>query len=186
MAPLARCCRALRLSCPSVANSCESVRKGWWSTRRLVAVMAFIASTAVADELHSVDPKTVIDGTFYVSVRLLGVDAPERGDRAKCDQERALSKRSTERVKELLHGQVTLDVHGVDEFGRLLANVRLSDGRDLGEVLLRENLPDPIKPDSIRTGADCSSQFRLSVARLFRLRRWPYWTITELPAAAVA
>jgi len=51
--------------------------------KRLLAAWAFIASTAVADELHSVDPKTVIDGdTFYVSVRLLGIDAPERGDRA--------------------------------------------------------------------------------------------------------
>ena len=82
-----------------------------------MAVMAFIASTAVADELHSVHPKTVIDGDTSVSVRLLGVDAPERGDRAKCDQERALSKLATERVKELLHGRVTLDVRGVDEFG---------------------------------------------------------------------
>ena len=56
--------------------------------KRLLVALAFIASTAVADELHSVDPKTVIDGdTFYVSVRLLGVDALEGGDRAKCDQE---------------------------------------------------------------------------------------------------
>ena len=117
--------------------------------------MAFIASTAVADELHSVDPKTVIDGdTFYVSVRLLGVDAPERGDRAKCDQERALSKRSTERVKELLHGRVTLDVRGVDEFGRLLANIRLSDGRDWVRYCFEKIWPDPIKPDSTQTGAD--------------------------------
>jgi micrococcal nuclease len=115
--------------------------------KRLLAALAFIASTAVADELHSVDPKTVIDGdTFYVSVRLLGVDAPERGDRAKCDQERALSKRSTERVKELLHGRVTLDVRGVDELGRLLANVRLSDGRDLGDVLLQEQFARPYRP----------------------------------------
>jgi hypothetical protein len=56
--------------------------------KRLLAAWAFIASTAVADELHSVEPKTLIDeDTFYVSVRLLGVDAPEGGDRAKCDQE---------------------------------------------------------------------------------------------------
>jgi endonuclease YncB( thermonuclease family) len=113
----------------------------------LAAALLFGFIGAVqAEELRHVDPKTVIDGdTFYVSVRLLGVDAPERGDRAKCDQERALSKRSTERVKELLHGRVTLDVRGVDEFGRLLANIRLSDGRDLGEVLLRENLARPYK-----------------------------------------
>lgn len=70
-----------------------------------------------------------------------------------------MSKRSTERVEELLHGRVALDVRGVDEFGRLLANIRLSDARD--------------------TGADCTSLFRPSVARLFRLRRWPYWTITS-------
>ena len=43
----------------------------------------------------------------------------------------------------LLHGRVTLDLHGTDEFGRLLATVRLQDGRDLGQVLLKENLARP-------------------------------------------
>ena len=46
-------------------------------------------------------------------------------------------------MKELLHGSVTLNVRGVDEFGRLLANVRLPDGRDLGQVLLAEQLAQP-------------------------------------------
>jgi micrococcal nuclease len=113
----------------------------------LVVAVLFVSIAAVdAEEVTQVDPKTVIDGdTFYVSVRLLGVDAPERGERAKCDQERALSKRATDRVKELLHGRVTLDVRGVDEFGRLLAKVRLSDGRDLGEVLLQDHLARPYR-----------------------------------------
>jgi hypothetical protein len=40
--------------------------------KRLLAALAFIASTAVADELHSVDPKDRHrTDTFYFSVRLL-------------------------------------------------------------------------------------------------------------------
>jgi hypothetical protein len=127
--------------------------------RVLISALAFIASTAVADELHSVDPKTVIDGdTFYVSVRLLGVDAPERGDRGKCDQERALSGRATEPVKELLHGRVTLDVHDVDECGRLLANVRLSDGETWVTCCFKNSWLDRTEQDSIQTGVSISPQ----------------------------
>ena len=43
-----------------------------------VALLFSFALPAIAEELRAVDPKTVIDGdTFYVSVRLLDVDAPE-------------------------------------------------------------------------------------------------------------
>ena len=118
-------------------------------SQTIIAAVAFlglgaIATAITAEELRAVDPKTVIDGdTFYVSVRLLGIDAPEEGNRAKCDQERALAKRAEDRMKELLHGRVTLDVRGVDPFGRLLATVRLQDGRDVGQVLLDEDLARP-------------------------------------------
>jgi endonuclease YncB( thermonuclease family) len=81
-----------------------------------------------------------------VSIRVLGIDAPEQGNRAKCDREREWAKRAKVRVQELLHGRVTLDLHGIDEFGRLLAIVRLQDGRDLGQVLLKENLARPYEP----------------------------------------
>jgi hypothetical protein len=36
---------------------------------------------------------------------------------------------------------VMFDLHGIDEFARLLAPVRLQDGRDLGQVLLKEPCP---------------------------------------------
>jgi endonuclease YncB( thermonuclease family) len=111
----------------------------------IAAVLVSVNPTA-AEELRSVDPKTVIDGdTFYVSVRVLDIDAPEQGDRAKCDAERALAERAKDRARELLHGRVTLDVQGVDAFGRLLATVRVEDGRELGQVLLRENLARPYR-----------------------------------------
>ena len=46
-------------------------------------------------------------------------------------------------MKELLQGLITLDIHGVDLFGRLLGNVQLADGHDLGQVLLQEHLAKP-------------------------------------------
>jgi hypothetical protein len=39
-------------------------------TLRAVALLFSVTLPAIAEELHAVDPKTVIDGdTFYVSVR---------------------------------------------------------------------------------------------------------------------
>src|SRR4051794_17246139 len=107
-------------------------------------VVSILSAPITAEEIRSVDPKIVIDGdTFYVSIRLFGVDAPEQGDGAKCIQERAWAKRAKERMRELLQGRVTLHLHGIGEFGRLLATVRLQDGRDLGQVLLKEDLARP-------------------------------------------
>jgi micrococcal nuclease len=107
-------------------------------------VLSITGGVAVAEEYRSVDPKQIVDGdTFYVSVRLLDIDAPEEGKGAKCDQERELAKKAGERLKQLLHGRITMDVHGVDKFGRLLARVDLSDGRDLGGVLIQEHLAKP-------------------------------------------
>ena len=112
-------------------------------TLSLIALMGMVPPVQAA-ELRNVDPKTVIDGdTFYVSIRLLDIDAPEEGKRAKCDRERDLAKQAGERLKQLLQGRVSLDVRGVDKYGRLLGKVTLSDGRDLGGVLIQEHLAKP-------------------------------------------
>jgi endonuclease YncB( thermonuclease family) len=108
------------------------------------------ASTAASGpHAEKLRPKAVIDGdAFFMSIRLFGVDAPEQGDPAKCDQERAWAKHAEDRAKELLHVRVTLDLHGIDEFGRVLATVRLRDGHDLGQVLLNERLTQPYGLDT--------------------------------------
>jgi len=112
-------------------------------TQSLIALIGMLLPVQAA-EYRNVDPKTVIDGdTFYVSIRLLNVDAPEEGKRARCDEERDLAKKAGERLKQLLQGRVILDVRGVDKFGRLLGRVTLSDGRDLGGVLIQEHLAKP-------------------------------------------
>lgn len=66
-------------------------------------------------------------------VRLIGVDAPERGE--------CYSTRSTELLRELAQGTVIRILGDStqrerDRFGRLLAYVVLPDGIDAGEVLL--------------------------------------------------
>jgi endonuclease YncB( thermonuclease family) len=38
---------------------------------------------------------------------------------------------------------VTIDIRGVDQYGRLLAKVQLADGRDVGQVLILEHLARP-------------------------------------------
>lgn len=110
---------------------------------RLFLPLFLLAMPAWAGERYeSVDPKKVWDGdTFYVSIRLLGVDTPETGSRAGCPEEAALAERAHEMTADLLrHGKVTLDVEGVDRFGRLLARVTLPDGTRLGERLKAEGL----------------------------------------------
>jgi micrococcal nuclease len=60
-----------------------------------------------------------------------------------CGQERELAKKATDRLKQLLQGRIGLDIRGVDQFGRLFARVKLSDGREAGEVLISEHLARP-------------------------------------------
>jgi hypothetical protein len=64
----------------------------------------------------------------------------------------------------LLQGRVAVDVGGVDKIGRLLARVELSDGRDLGSVLVQEHLAKPYQEGSGPTGVkSCHPDTRASV-----------------------
>lgn len=70
-------------------------------------------------------------------VRLAGIDAPER------DPEQFGARRALQRVKELLAAsgwQVYLEPVGKDRYGRCVADLRLSNGQSLCEILLREGL----------------------------------------------
>ena len=84
------------------------------------------------------------DTTRKVRVRVLDLDTPEL--RGKCAQERELAKAAKLRAVELLGGRIRLEVpeaRAFDKFGRLLAQVKLEDGRYLAGVLIREGLGRP-------------------------------------------
>ncbi|EFL89679.1 nuclease [Ahrensia sp. R2A130] len=75
-----------------------------------------------------------------VSIRLRNIDAPEL--RARCDDELQMAKAARERLSVLLaSGKAQLrDVSGGKYYGRVLARLVTSDGRDVQELLLREKL----------------------------------------------
>lgn len=80
------------------------------------------------------------------SVRVLGVDTPETGPRAKCESERARGAAAKRRVAELLKPGARVTLAGVkpDKYaGRVLARVALPDGRDLAQLLIAEGLARP-------------------------------------------
>ena len=94
----------------------------------------------------------VIDGdTFEVltpdgaseRVRVRSIDTPEIGG-AACDHERTLALEAKSLATEwLLNTNVRLSISPTeqrDRYGRLLANVRMQDGRDFGHAIMDEGL----------------------------------------------
>ena len=73
-----------------------------------------------------------------LSIRLRGIDAPEM--RGKCQQEKELAKKS----KDFLHFLVKDDrftLHNLerDKFFRVVADVKLSDARNVSDIMLFNN-----------------------------------------------
>lgn len=107
-------------------------------------VLALLAGTAAARETATVT--RVVDGdTVWLAdgrhVRLLGINAPELAHEGR--PEEPLAREAQERLAALIGNQpITLspgrEPH--DHYGRLLARVRLADGRDAGTELLRAGL----------------------------------------------
>lgn len=86
----------------------------------------------------------VTDGdTFWLGrekVRIAYIDAPEM--KARCAGELTLAIRSRDRLLELLQRPFIVHKMGTDRYGRTLAEVH-ADGRDIGQVLIREGLARP-------------------------------------------
>ena len=88
----------------------------------------------------------VTDGdTFRIAggerVRILNIDAPEMGSRARCASEALLAGEARRYLmRRIRHAQrIDLAREGQDRFGRTLARVRI-DGQDIGDELVRNRL----------------------------------------------
>ena len=97
-------------------------------------------------------PIVTIDGDTIDAdgrrIRIANIDAPELRT-AKCDAERRLGLVAKHRLEELLaSGPVTLtpgdprDGRTRDRHGRVLGTLSI-DGRDVGQLMIRENLARP-------------------------------------------
>ena len=81
-------------------------------------------------------------------VRILAIDTPERGHRARCEREAQLAKTATAAAEELLQSSIRIIVEGRDSFGRSLAHVTLLDHRDYGRVMIERGLALPYEERS--------------------------------------
>ena len=76
------------------------------------------------------DTITVLHDTHPAIIRLVGIDAPEKGQ--------AYGQQAKQFAASLAFGQtVTVRVSGHDRYARLLGEVILSDGRSLNQELVR-------------------------------------------------
>lgn len=77
-----------------------------------------------------------------ISVRVFGVDTPEKGHRAQCPREAALGQRATEYTTRAITSasNVTVMLREWDKYGgRVLGDIMV-DGRSLRASLIREGL----------------------------------------------
>jgi micrococcal nuclease len=77
-----------------------------------------------------------------ISVRILGIDAPELRSDSPC--ERQMAQKAKEELKEILAegGRIDLESIGRDKYFRVLAKVTV-DGRDVADMMLRRGLAVP-------------------------------------------
>ena len=75
--------------------------------------------------------------------RYEGIDTPEISQPA-CERERVIGHAATDRLRELMFGGYTIIWSGESgRYDRELVTIRLTDGRDAGEVLIKEGLAQP-------------------------------------------
>lgn len=131
-----------------------SVENPWTDFRGLFAGCALLvcvsAPAAAADFVlcHRGKPSAacVVDGdTFWMGgekFRPLGLEAPEMGP-PKCDAPAVLGPASRDALLELLNsGEIGLERHGLDPFGRTLATVSVG-GIDIAQTMIAAGLARP-------------------------------------------
>ncbi len=114
-----------------------------------------------ADVLRVVDGDTVevrvhvwIGQEVRTSVRLRGIDAPEL--HARCAAEQKGAEAARRRLEDLLsQGVATVSGPAPDKyFGRVLADLRMADGRDVASILLAEHLARPYQGGTRQSWCD--------------------------------
>lgn len=100
---------------------------------------------AASGRIRVVDGDTIEDTRSNVTYRLVNIDTPETGSRARCTAERDMGDRAKDAVRTLLSHARRIELRPtgrVDRYGRTIAFV-LIDDRDMGETLMAEGLARP-------------------------------------------
>lgn len=121
--------------------------------RALIALAALAACSAAAlaqtgpanPSWRVIDGDTLENQTTGERIRLVNIDTPETGPRARCAAERQLGERATQRARSLIAAAARVEVARTgrtDRYQRTIAFIRV-DGRDFGERMIAEGLARP-------------------------------------------
>jgi endonuclease YncB( thermonuclease family) len=101
------------------------------------------ANTGAAQQIRAIDGDTLALG--LERIRVIGVDTPEIGHRARCTYERDLGERAKRFTADAvtLHAAV-IERKGWDRYRRTLAHVYI-DGASLAVMLIEAGLGKPTK-----------------------------------------
>ena len=114
-------------------------------------ILLSISSNAYAYEweiLRVVDGDTIeiknecFPKELKLSIRVLGIDTPEKGSKAKCDKEAKLAEKASKFTKQFIGKNKTATFRNIqwDKFGgRLLADVEIN-GKSLSDELIKNGL----------------------------------------------
>lgn len=104
------------------------------------------------DYLHVIDGDTLLFRALWsplpdktISVRLIGVDTPETGYRAQCDEERDLALKAKHFVQDTMKNARDIEVQPTawDRWGGRIVAIVWVDHKSLSEMLLENNLARP-------------------------------------------
>lgn len=116
------------------------------TTQRASATAPRGTPAAIASSrIRVIDGDTIEDTRDDITYRLVNIDTPETGSRARCPAERTLGDRATNAARTLISQARRLELNPtgrLDRYGRTIAFVVI-DGRDMGETLIAEGLARP-------------------------------------------
>jgi endonuclease YncB( thermonuclease family) len=115
------------LSVPSLYGSANA-----FGTLRAASFSFAAGFTAPVVSVLDGDTIEVLYNHHPERIRLSGVDCPEKGQ--------AFGKRAKQAASELVYGkEVTLQTHGLDLYGRTLADVLVTDGTNVNDTLVKDS-----------------------------------------------
>ncbi|MBY0568194.1 MAG: thermonuclease family protein [Hyphomonadaceae bacterium] len=122
-----------------------------------------LAFAVLLSQSTAIDGDTLRDA-FGERYRVENIDAPERGSRSECREERLLAEAASAYVAAWIAQADRVDAHPTgrrDRYGRVVARIEI-DGVDLGETLIARGLAQPWRG---RKADFCSGAWLLPRAR---------------------